>query len=266
MKNILYILAVVAIGAGAIFGWQLKDKTEIQLADLDTLKGETSNLSKTITDKEGVKTDSTASNKEARSAKDEAVASLETEVGKQGELQKTLAVEAARLEEEQGRIANIDKLIDEIKKSAGPDVKLEDIPGIVKDLEEQKKSKDKQLAELELVRENLEKSVAKSKAEIARVTTKIDESIARVRGNTFSATVTSVNNEWGFLVIAAGEKSGLAGDSKLLLVRDGRHLGNVLISSLEANQAIAEIVPDSMAVGVRAQPGDSVILADTAAN
>ena len=53
MKNILYILAVVAIGAGAIFGWQVKDKTEVQLTDLDTLKRETSNLSKTITDKEG---------------------------------------------------------------------------------------------------------------------------------------------------------------------------------------------------------------------
>ena len=55
MKNILYILAVVAIGAGAIFGWQVKDKTEVQLTDLDTLKRETSNLSKTITDKEGEK-------------------------------------------------------------------------------------------------------------------------------------------------------------------------------------------------------------------
>ncbi|MEJ6560484.1 MAG: hypothetical protein QNL77_08070, partial [Akkermansiaceae bacterium] len=95
---------------------------------------------------------------------------------------------------------------------------------------------------------------------------KIAESKARVNGNTFRATVSSVNNEWGFLVIAAGEKSGLAGDSKLLLVRNGRLLGKVLISSLEANQAIAEIAPGSMATGVRPQLGDSVILADTAAN
>jgi peptidoglycan hydrolase CwlO-like protein len=266
MKNILYILAVVAIGAGAVFGWQVKEKTAKQLDDLGDLKVVTSNLSKSITVKEGEKTVSIDSNKEARSAKDEAVASLETAVGKMGELQKTLDEEASRLEEQQARISEIDKLIAEIKKSVGEDIELEDIPGIVSDLEEKKKSKDKQLSELELVRENLEKSVAKSQAEIARVTTKISESKARVRGNTFSATVTSVNNEWGFLVIAAGEKSGLAGNSKLLLVRDGRHLGNVLISSLEANQAIAEIVPDSMAVGVRPQPGDSVILADTAAN
>ncbi|MDB4259875.1 hypothetical protein N9821_01855 [Akkermansiaceae bacterium] len=266
MKNLLYILAVIAIGAGAVFSWQVKDKTNAQLDSLSELKGLTSNLSKSIDREEGNKSDADTAKNESRSAKDEVVAGLEAAEGKKGDLQKSLDQEGTRLEEQQARIAEVDKLMVILQNEIGQDVVIADVPGIVENLEEDKKAKTKKLDELENIHAQLTRKVADTKAEIARQTSKIAESKARVNGNTFRATVSSVNNEWGFLVIAAGEKSGLAGDSKLLLVRNGRLLGKVLISSLEANQAIAEIAPGSMATGVRPQPGDSVILADTAAN
>ena len=48
MKNLLYILAVLAIGAGAVFSWQVKDKTTAQLDSLADVKGLTKNLSASI--------------------------------------------------------------------------------------------------------------------------------------------------------------------------------------------------------------------------
>ena len=266
MKNLLYILAVIAIGVSAFFGWEVKTKTIAQIDTRDILRGETSNLSKSITVKEGEFATAVTAKKEALSAKDEAVAGFDAAEAKNGDLQKTLDQEEVRLEEQTARIQKIDMLMETIIAEIGGNVEIDEVPGIVAKLESDKKAKIKTLDELELIREKLTKTVADTKAEIARVGTKISESKARVRGNTFRATVSSVNNKWGFLVIAAGEKSGLSGDSKLLLVRNGRLLGKVLISSLEANQAIAEIVPGSMATGVRPQSGDSVILADTAGN
>ena len=81
MKNLLYILAVIAIGAGAVFSWQVKDKTNAQLDSLSELKGLTSNLSKSIDREEGNKSDADTAKNESRSAKDEVVAGLEAAEG-----------------------------------------------------------------------------------------------------------------------------------------------------------------------------------------
>ena len=116
------------------------------------------------------------------------------------------------------------------------------------------------------MKDGLIKEVGKNNDEINRVGSKIAESRTRVLRNDFQATVTSVSSEWDFLVIAAGEKSGLAGDSRLLVQRGGRLLGKVAISSLEANQAVAEIVPGSLAPGAVIQPGDQVILEKVKSN
>ncbi|MDA7935708.1 hypothetical protein N9B40_03325, partial [Akkermansiaceae bacterium] len=107
MKNLLYILAVIAIGAGAVFSWQVKDKTNAQLDSLSELKGLTSNLSKSIDREEGNKSDADTAKNESRSAKDEVVAGLEAAEGKKGDLQKSLDQEGTRLEEQQARIAEV---------------------------------------------------------------------------------------------------------------------------------------------------------------
>ena len=80
------------------------------------------------------------------------------------------------------------------------------------------------------------------------------------------AVVTAVNQDWGFLVIGAGSNSGFTPQTGLLVERDGQMIGEVRPSSIEPNQTIAEINLESLASGVRLQPGDRVILAEPAAN
>ena len=57
-------------------------------------------------------------------------------------------------------------------------------------------------------------------------------------------------------MIGAGEKSGLTGESRLLIQRDGRLLGKLLISKLEPNTAVADVEPGSLRNGVVLQAGD----------
>ena len=75
--------------------------------------------------------------------------------------------------------------------------------------------------------------------------------------------ITAVDQNWGFVVIGAGAKTGFTPQTVLLVKRDGKLIGKVRPTAIEPTQTIADIVTDSMAPGVRLQPGDRVILAKT---
>lgn len=267
MKNIFYILAVLAVGAAAFTGWQVNDKTNNDLEVRNEWQDKNDNQSNSIDKKTKQLSDAIVARDKALKEKNLKDSELELAESNYNASLKTFDEEEARFDEQQQRAANVDKVIAQIKESIGnPNVEISDVPRIVSDLEEDKKNKDKALEELESVRATLEKAIASATAEIDRKENKISESKTRIERNKFSATVATVDNEWGFMVINAGVESGLEGNSKLLLTRNGRLLGKVLVSSLEATQSIVEVVPASLAPGVLARPGDVLILEDTAAN
>jgi hypothetical protein len=92
------------------------------------------------------------------------------------------------------------------------------------------------------------------------------ERSSRIGRNSMVAVVTAVNQDWGFLVIGAGSNSGFTPQTGLLVERDGRKIGRVRPSAIEPTQTIAEIDFESLASGVRLQPGDRVILAQPVTN
>ena len=89
---------------------------------------------------------------------------------------------------------------------------------------------------------------------------------ARIRRNAMESVVTAVNDDWGFVIIGAGSNTGFTPQTKLIIKREGRMIGEVKPSSIEPSQTIAEIDQDSIAPGVRIQPGDRVILSEPATN
>lgn len=269
MKNALYILAVIAIAAAAFLGFQVKGKTETQLAMQEDLLAQNTNLSNTIVERSEERELSTNARDTARSEKDETVAKLQAARSKFGTLKRTLADVDVRLDEARSRNEKYDVFIASLKEQipgGGDDIRIEDVPTLVNGLREERKQKEASLEELDVVRGRLSKDVVKLTDEANRTATKIDDSKARVAGNKFEARVTSVNNKWGFLVIGAGENSGLTGESKLLVKRGNRHVGKVAISKIEPNLAIAEVVRGSMPEGAVVQAGDRVILEEVRSN
>ena len=265
MKLILYILAVAAIVAAGFFSWQVKEKYAAKISARDEIKGKNKVLSQNIIDKQDEKKVAEADKQAAIDQKAEVFAQHDSSQAQGKQLGRDLEVEQERFTAAKARQDEITKIMTEIKELF-PDTEIEDVPRVFEDLQATKRKLDKEYEEQEIVKDGLIKEVGKNNDEINRVGSKIAESRTRVLRNDFQATVTSVSSEWDFLVIAAGEKSGLAGDSRLLVQRGGRLLGKVAISSLEANQAVAEIVPGSLAPGAVIQPGDQVILEKVKSN
>jgi hypothetical protein len=265
MKSLFYALAIVAIGAAGFFGWSAKQKFADQLVERNELTDANTRLSNDNNAKEKEKQEKTAARELALDEESKAKAGLEAAEGKTGDKEKTLAQIENDLTSKLARQKEIDDSIEEIRKKF-PGIRLEEVPVKVKELEATVKRLNAEREDAEVIKAGLESDVSSNLAEISRVEEKIEDSIERVSRNVFQATVTAVDNNWNFAVIGAGEKSGLTGDSKLLVQRGGRLIGKLAISKLEANSAVADVVPGSLRPGVIIRPGDQVILAKVRSN
>src|SRR5690606_4623874 len=114
-------------------------------------------------------------------------------------------------------------------------------------IEESAKSKKARSEELLTLIEGAQKQIAASKAEAERLSTKAIESSVRISRNAMEAVVTAVNQDWGFLVIGAGSNSGFTPQPSLLVKRDGKLIGRVRPTAIEATQTIADIDLESLA-------------------
>ena len=265
MKSLFYFLAVAAIGAAGFFGWSAKKAYEEQIVKRDDLITNNKNLSISIKEQEDEKIKRTKEKDVALAEESEAKAGLDNAKAKKGELAKSLDDVEGKLEIQVAEKKKIDDAIAQLRGQF-EGITLEEVPGKVNELEASKKSLDGKVSDSIVIKEGLESDVAKNVAEIGRLTGKIDDAVRRVSGNVFQATITAVDNNYNFVIIGAGEKSGLTGESKLLVLRDGRLIARLLISKLEANSAVGDIEPGSLRAGVVVRPGDQVILAKVRAN
>ncbi len=99
---------------------------------------------------------------------------------------------------------------------------------------------------------DLSKTAGDQKKQLKRYTDSFMEKGVRGR-------VLAVNSGWGFAVISIGDKQGAAANKTLVVARGGQGIGKLRISNVEANQSIADIVPNSFIRGSYVQPGDDVI-------
>jgi hypothetical protein len=180
-----------------------------------------------------------------------------------------LAKQNEDLKGQEEEFAQLEKALAEVNNilaALGGGVTLDTLPEKIQQIEDDKKAKQTKLEELEVLAGGAEKSLATNRAELDRLSKRMVERSSRIGRNSMEAVVTAVNQDWGFLVIGAGSNSGFTPQTELLVERDGRKIGRVRPSSIEPTQTIAEIDLESLASGVRIQPGDRVILAQPLAN
>ena len=265
MKSLFYILSVLAIGAAGYFGWTARENYGQQLEDRNGLITQNDKLSKSIRDEEDKRSEVAEARTTALDEEAEKKAALESASAKEKEIRRTLAEYQSQLEEAVAAEKVVDNGIVKIK-DLFPDIELEEVAGRLQQMEEQEKKLNAELEDLELFKTKLTEEIAKNGSEIVRVEGKVAESMDNIRGNTFQASVTAVDNRWDFVIIGAGEKSGLTPETKLLVVRGGKLIGKLSIHQLEANRAVADIDPGSVKVGSSLRPGDQVILEKVRAN
>lgn len=269
MKAILYVVAIVVACGAAFFSM----KHSSRFAALEKDRAETIAKNTTTT------AQADAADKEGKDLQ----AKLDASTGKQGVLDQSvsslksagsaLTSELSKLDADlkvqDGEFAQLNtalEQVNEILKNLGGGVTLETLPEKITQIEDDKKAKQTKLDELETLVSGSEKTLVSGRAELDRLAKRMIERSSRIGRNSMEAVVTAVNQEWGFLVIGAGSNSGFTPQSALLVERDGHKIGKVRPSSIEPTQTIAEIDLQSLAPGVRLQPGDRVILAKPSSN
>lgn len=267
MKAIFYVLALLATVGAAYFSFDNKNRFETQKNDKEAAISENKTVSRSADLKEEDLTKEKAELKTATDEKSEVEASIENLVSKEKTLRRDLGALEGVLEEQKAKFADLKKSQDQINALVGgAGVTLEELPTEVTRMEEEKKTKTKELGELETNVATLQRNVESNQAEIGRLADRSASRDARIRRNAMESVVSAVNDDWGFVIIAAGSNTGFTPETTLLIKRDGRRIAEVKPSSIEPTQTIAEINPESIAPGVRIQPGDRVILAKPATN
>lgn len=145
------------------------------------------------------------------------------------------------------------KAIEKIKEQ------ITNLTSKVKDQEAKIVELEKIKAENETVIAGLTADKLRNEAEIAAKKKVLGKYEKNIMDKGIKGKVLAVNPGWGFCVISTGDKQGAANGRILIVARDGKAIGKVKITNVEANQSIADIQASTFIRGKFVQPGDEVI-------
>lgn len=130
-------------------------------------------------------------------------------------------------------------------------------------LQDQLKDATAQIAELNQVKETLTNKAKDAEARADDLQKTVDHYKNGTVRNGLEGQVLAVNQGWNFVVLSIGDRQGAVANAELILKRGNSQIGKVRITSVEPSTSVADIVPGSLARGVRVQPGDRVIFPGT---
>lgn len=264
MKVVANVFLILAAGAAAFFSHvQSKKFTEQQESRLATkAKNESVSTEAAATEKERDNEQSALN--DANKTREDVVTSISALKASESSIKRDIAAVDTELATQNQELAELGKAVDELNKllkDMGGNVTIDSLGDEVAKLDTNIKTKKTRMEELNALVEGAQKKIAATRSESKRLRERAVESSVRINRNAMEAVVTAVNQDWGFLVIGAGSNSGFTPQTSLLVRRDGKFIGRVKPTSIEATQTIADIELDSLAPGVRIQPGDRVIIA-----
>jgi len=270
MKAILYLVAIVAIAAAGWFSYDSMSKFQ-NLQDarkqLDT-ENETrkANITKTKADAVSMEGERDTAKKllaETEASRDNVKNNFQL-------AKKEAASWSSKIAEQKEQLDKIKNLTIQIKKTfeeqLGGDVELNQIPGLVKKLEDDLKKANKSLEELETNVKVAKSRVSSSETQIQDLNQRIAKRASRIKGNSAEGRITAVNHDWGFVTISVPSNMPVTSASKLIIKRGSTYIGNLKINAIEGGRIIADIDYKSMTPGMVTQPGDAVVLRKPATN
>lgn len=262
MKAIFYVLALLVIGGAAYFTLEVKGKFEQQQETRqETIKTNTSVTASADSTEADLKKEQGVL-KSAEDRKEELTQSISALKSTGSTLTNDLASKENELKGQQDEFAELEKALKEVQeilKGLGDGVTIENLAEKIEEITEDKKKKDVALEELNTNVGTAEKKLADLKADLDRLVKRDVERNSSIASNSREAVISSVDQDWGFVVIGAGSNSGFAPQGAMIIKRDGQVIGRLRPSSIEPSQTIAEIDFKSLSPGVRIQPGDRVI-------
>ena len=81
---------------------------------------------------------------------------------------------------------------------------------------------------------------------------------AGLMSDDLETSIKAAYNDWGFVVISAGDVDGLVKNATLDVSRQGKPICKLMVTEIEPTQAVADIIPGSLLPGQMVQVGDMV--------
>jgi uncharacterized phage infection (PIP) family protein YhgE len=116
-----------------------------------------------------------------------------------------------------------------------------------------------QIAELKQVEETLTNKAKDADSRVDDLQKQVDHYKTGTLRNGLVGEVLAYNPGWNFVVLSIGDRQGAVTNAEMILTRGGSQIGKVRITSVEPSTSVADVIPGSLASGVRVQPGDHVI-------
>lgn len=252
MKNILLIVGILLAGGSVYWGMTLSDDLkksgEEKVALVDENRKQQANLSDMSANlSNSLAAQSVAINKEAAAS---------------SELQRAMDENSTLTTELEGlkvQLAEVEKQLEDLLKGADgrdPDDMLAKAGELKSAIEE----KEGQATELAAVLQGAKDKLVPLEAHLAKLQQSLATYDRQVARNNEEYSITAVDPQWGFVIVNAGQNSGLEANELLLVTRGGKRQAVLKISRVEKGQSVADIQQDSLKPGNKLQVGDKVIL------
>lgn len=163
----------------------------------------------------------------------------------------------AKIQANEAQISDLQKKLEETTKSPPtPNPGAPSVTELQAQLDDARKQLDSAEQEKVLVREK----AAPARDARPALAIKRSEPAPAFHGS-IRGTVLAVNSDYNFVVLNLGNRQGVVANAEMMVLRGGAMIGKIRISSVEPATAIGDIVSNSLARGVRLQPGDIVVYA-----
>ena len=254
MWKILSVIAFVLLLAAAYFSYENHKTTDQMMKDLASEKQSLESRQNQLAD---VNEEIAALNQSIMMLRDEKERLTTEKIDLDNKLlqtqaeQKQLETQVAAAEGELDRLKKVVEGVDEIESVRK---EMVEVRAMIEDSEIQKTEKEGAIASNQVQRDNFEK-VANELVALRQ-----DQDNGIIRGE-FQSTISKAYNNWGFVVVNGGNDQGVVHKAQLDVYRRGQFVCKLLVTSVEANQSIADIVPGSLQPGQSVIPGDMVVKA-----
>ncbi len=250
-KVLLVISAVVLAGAGYLSYTNLEEK-KVKVADLasqrDTLKQRQDSIAKTNME--------IAQLEQSITMLDDEKETLETEKidldAKVVETKSMLKAQEASLVSAQETLGRAKELIADIAVVAELQKQMLQIRTQIEESEIELTQLEGATVAAQVERDRLQKIAAEMEA------LRKDQEAGIIR-NPFQSRIKKAFNKWGFVVVEGGNDQGVVDRAQLDVYRRGQPICRLIVTSVDATESAADIVPGSLAPGQSVQVGDTVM-------
>jgi len=262
VKTIILFLALVITGAATYFGYSNLNRMKEVRWEIHTLEGKITAVSKDISD--------TLATKDTRQGEldSDRRKNIQLTTDRDGLLAENKASQdeipalKTTVQEQEAKLAGYQAAVDALKKLFA-EMNVNDMSELndkIKQLENDRVTREKELAETQALVEAANASIAKTEGQLADSRGRMAERSRALSQNASEPVIMAVNNDWGFVVLNAGSNQGFRPDQSLIVKRGESYVAKLSITSLHRTQMVADIVPSSVPKGMVVMPGDRVIL------